>query len=77
MNVDLHEVADWCKRWHDARQRYLHALKEHNSSSEILELRNWEDRYRIAFQNAFHAYFGRFPANEDCARGRLADALDA
>lgn len=75
MNVDRREVADWCKRWHEARERYLQALRESNSP-EIQELRNWEDRYRIAFQNAFHAHFGRFPAGEDCADGLLA-ASDA
>lgn len=71
MNADLRDVADWCKRWHDARERYLEALKEPDPSSELQELRNWEDRYRIAFENAFQAYFGRFPAGEDCAGGML------
>jgi hypothetical protein len=74
MNADLRDVADWCKRWHDARERYLEALKEPDSTPELQELRNWEDRYRIAFENAFHAYYGRFPAGEDCADGRLATA---
>jgi hypothetical protein len=71
MDVDVHEVADWCRRWHEARERYLKALKEPKPEPEIHELRNWEDRYRIAFQNAFHAHFGRFPAPGDCDGGRL------
>jgi hypothetical protein len=71
MDVDLHEVADWCRRWHEARERYLNALKDAEPSPEIHELRNWEDRYRIAFQNSFHAYFGRFPSPGDCDGGQI------
>jgi hypothetical protein len=71
MTVDRYDVEDWCKRWHAAREQYLEARKNRKPPQIVQELKKWEDRYRIAYENAFWSHFGRFPTSSDCDGGAL------
>jgi hypothetical protein len=58
-------------RWQRAQQEYESSLTSGLSAQAIDDLRRWEDRFRIAFEDSFHTVAGRWPRPEEFAEGEL------